>query len=117
MESELTSTAGPGGYSWAEAATDAGSRVRAVDQWREIRSLGRNGVQTALPNGRYRSQWYQSGEADGSFCAIGIHGQWLYVDPHHETVIVKLSSQPDPLGDETRQDNFIFFRALSRMAI
>jgi len=71
---------------------------------------------TALPNGRYRSQWYQSGEADGSFCAIGIHGQWLYVDPHHETVIVKLSSQPDPLGDETRQDNFIFFCALSRMA-
>jgi CubicO group peptidase (beta-lactamase class C family) len=72
---------------------------------------------TALPNGRYRSQWYQSGEADGSFCAIGIHGQWLYVDPQNETVIVKLSSQPDPLGDETRQDNFQFFRALSRMAI
>lgn len=72
---------------------------------------------TALPNGRYRSQWYQSGEEDGSFCAIGIHGQWLYVDPEHETVIVKLSSHPDPLGDETRQDIFTFFRALSRMAI
>jgi CubicO group peptidase (beta-lactamase class C family) len=72
---------------------------------------------TALPNGRYRSQWYQSGEPDGSFCAIGIHGQWLHVDPQNETVIVKLSSQPDPLGDETRQDNFTFFRALSRMAI
>jgi len=66
-----------------------------------------------LPNGRYRSQWYQSGEADGAFCAIGIHGQWLYVDPSTETVIVKLSSQPNPLDDEMKQDNFAFFRALS----
>ncbi|MCP8895218.1 beta-lactamase family protein [Shinella daejeonensis] len=72
------------------------------------------GMNVDLPNGRYRSQWYQSGEADGAFCAIGIHGQWLYVDPSAETVIVKLSSQPDPLGDEDNQDMFAFFRALCR---
>jgi Beta-lactamase class C and other penicillin binding proteins len=69
---------------------------------------------TFLPNGRYRSKWYQSGEEDGAFCAIGIHGQWLYVDPPTSTVIVKLSSQPNPLDDELKQDNFAFFRALSR---
>ncbi|MBW8319893.1 MAG: beta-lactamase family protein [Rhizobium sp.] len=68
-----------------------------------------------LPNGRYRSKWYQTGEPDGAFCAIGIHGQWLYVDPSTETVIVKLSSQPNPLDDELKQDNFAFFRALSRL--
>ncbi|UJW74773.1 serine hydrolase domain-containing protein [Rhizobium sp. SL42] len=72
-----------------------------------------DGKPNLLPNGRYRSQWYQSGEADGAFCAIGIHGQWLYVDPSTETVIVKLSSQPNPLDDELKQDNFAFFRALS----
>jgi CubicO group peptidase (beta-lactamase class C family) len=71
-----------------------------------------DGKPNLLPNGRYRSQWYQSGEADGAFCAIGIHGQWLYVDPSTETVIVKLSSQPNPLDDELKQDNFAFFRAL-----
>lgn len=71
---------------------------------------------TMLPNGRYRSKWYQTGEPDGAFCAIGIHGQWLYVDPSTETVIVKLSSQPNPLDDELKQDNFTFFRALSRIA-
>lgn len=70
---------------------------------------------TMLPNGRYRSKWYQTGEPDGAFCAIGIHGQWLYVDPSTETVIVKLSSQPNPLDDELKQDNFAFFRALSRL--
>ncbi|MFA7416609.1 MAG: serine hydrolase [Rhizobium sp.] len=69
---------------------------------------------TILPNGRYRSQWYQTGEADGVFFALGIHGQWLYVDPSQETVIVKLSSQPNPLDDELKQDNLAFFRAISR---
>ncbi|PYB69699.1 serine hydrolase domain-containing protein [Rhizobium wuzhouense] len=71
-----------------------------------------DGKSNFFPNGRYRSQWYQSGEADGAFCAIGIHGQWLYVDPSTETVIVKLSSQPNPLDDELKHDNFAFFRAL-----
>lgn len=78
------------------------------------RQAWQEGRNVDLPNGRYRSQWYQSGEADGAFCAIGIHGQWLYVDPSTETVIVKLSSQPDPLGDEENQDIFAFFRALCR---
>jgi CubicO group peptidase (beta-lactamase class C family) len=81
------------------------------------REAWQQGKNVALPNGRYRSQWYQSGEADGAFCAIGIHGQWLYVDPSTETVIVKLSSHPEPLGDEENQDMFTFFRALSRRAI
>ncbi|NBB46659.1 serine hydrolase [Rhizobium sp. CRIBSB] len=72
-----------------------------------------DGKSNFFPNGRYRSQWYQSGEPDGAFCAIGIHGQWLYVDPSTETVIVKLSSQLNPLDDELKHDNFAFFRALS----
>ncbi|PLK73242.1 6-aminohexanoate hydrolase [Rhizobium sp. TH135] len=71
-----------------------------------------DGKSNFFPKGRYRSQWYQSGEQDGAFCAIGIHGQWLYVDPSTDTVIVKLSSQPNPLDDELKHDNFAFFRAL-----
>lgn len=81
-----------------------------AEAWRQAKP-------TFLPNGRYRSQWYQSGEADGAFCAIGIHGQWLYVDPSSQTVIVKLSSQPNPLDDELKQDNFAFFRAVSNATI
>lgn len=79
------------------------------------REAWKAGANTDLPNGRYRSQWYQSGEPDGSFCAIGIHGQWLYVDQQNETVVVKLSSQPNPLDDELKQNNFAFFRAICRM--
>lgn len=91
---------------WIDDMTENGDREAWI--------AGRN---VDLPNGRYRSQWYQSGEADGAYCAIGIHGQWLYVDPSTETVIVKFSSQPDPLGDETNHDMFAFFRTICQMAL
>lgn len=52
-----------------------------------------------LPNGAYRNKWYQVGDADRCFIALGIHGQWLYVNPTTEVVIVKLSSQPLPVDD------------------
>ncbi|CAN5407880.1 serine hydrolase [soil metagenome] len=64
-----------------------------------------------IPGGRYRSKWYQTG--DGAFCGIGIHGQWLYVDPERETVIVKLSSQPLPQDDALDLEVITFLRALS----
>lgn len=80
------------------------------------RQAWQEGRNVDLPNGRYRSQWYQSGDTDGAFAAIGIHGQWLWVDPSTETVLVKMSSQPDPLGDEERQDTFAFFRTICGMS-
>ncbi len=54
-----------------------------------------------LPTGRYRSQWYQTGKASGAFCAIGIHGQWLWIDPQREVVIAKVSAQQEPVDDDT----------------
>ncbi len=52
-----------------------------------------------LPQGVYRNQWYLTGGAAGAIMAIGIHGQWLYVDPTRDVVIVKLSSQHKPLDE------------------
>ena len=72
----------------------------------------RAGGETGFPNGRYRSQWYQTGEADGAFCAIGIHGQWIYVDPVREITIAKQSSQPNPVDDAFKLANLAFFRTL-----
>ncbi len=66
-----------------------------------------------LRNGRYRSCWYQSGHESDAFCAIGIHGQWLYVDPSRDVTIVKLSSQPTPSDDPLDQRCLAFFRAVS----
>jgi CubicO group peptidase (beta-lactamase class C family) len=54
-----------------------------------------------FPKGRYRSKWYQTGNASGAFCGIGIHGQWLWVDPQREVVIAKVSAQEEPVDDDT----------------
>lgn len=68
---------------------------------------------TLFPKGRYRNKWYQTGE--GAYCGIGIHGQWLYIDPATETVIVRMSSQPDPVMDPFDCDNIAFLAQLSRI--
>lgn len=52
-----------------------------------------------LPNGGYRNQWYQVGDEDNSIMALGIHGQWLFVNPTAEVVIAKMASQPEPVDD------------------
>jgi CubicO group peptidase (beta-lactamase class C family) len=52
-----------------------------------------------LPNGRYRSKWYVIGNGHGAWTGIGIHGQWLYIDPKDKLVIAKFSSQALPVDD------------------
>ena len=70
------------------------------------------GDSTLLPDGRYRSQWYSIGDPHGSFAAIGIHGQWIYIDPAAEMVVVKQSSQPLPVDDPLDLRLIAGFRAL-----
>ena len=61
----------------------------------------------------YRNCWYQPGYDGDPFCCIGIHGQWLYVDPSRNVTIAKLSSQPTPGDDPLDQRCLAFFRAVS----
>lgn len=48
---------------------------------------------------RYRDQWYVMGPDDAPFFALGVFGQILFVDPAHDLVAAKFSSQPDPESD------------------
>ena len=66
-----------------------------------------------FPNGRYRSKWYQTGHASGAFCAIGIHGQWLWIDPQREVVIAKVSAQAEPVDDDI---DFLLVHAFEAIA-
>jgi CubicO group peptidase (beta-lactamase class C family) len=66
-----------------------------------------------MPDGSYRNKWYQSGQPSGAFLGIGIHGQWLYVDPTRETVIVKFSSQTLPVDDALDKQCLSLFSTLS----
>lgn len=90
---------------WVRDTVETGGDRRA---WR------RGAMLFLFPGGRYRNKWYQVG--DGAFCGIGIHGQWLYVDPKAEVVVAKLSSQPQPVEDALDLDIVAFFRQVSAMA-
>ena len=52
-----------------------------------------------FPDGRYRSCWYDVGDGRGSLAAVGIHGQWLWVDPTSRVVIAKSACRPAPSAD------------------
>jgi CubicO group peptidase (beta-lactamase class C family) len=77
------------------------------------RDAWKNGDQAALfPKGSYRNYWYETGE--GELAAIGIHGQWIWIDPANDAVIVKLSSQALPVEPALDQAIVAMLRAISR---
>ena len=45
----------------------------------------------------YRSKWYVIRGAEPLIFALGIFGQYLFVDPAREAVLVKMSSEVAPL--------------------
>ena len=67
----------------------------------------------SLPKGSYRNQWYSIG--DGQLCAIGIHGQWIYINAPLGTVICKFSCQPKADDDELDRKTLEFFRQVSSL--
>ncbi len=63
--------------------------------------------------GGYGYQWWTMGNSE-AFSAIGLQGQYIYIDPDSRTVIVKLSYFPP--GDNSAQDGetLSFMEAASR---
>lgn len=53
-----------------------------------------------FPGASYRSKWYQIDRSEGVLCALGIHGQWIYIHPEAELVIVRLASEGIPLDPD-----------------
>lgn len=100
----------------------AGSNGIVTESW--VKDTLHGGDRTAwkagdfadlFENGSYRNKWYQSGYASGAFAAIGIHGQWLYVDPSREVVIVQMASRHDPEGDEFSQQILRLFQKVAEI--
>lgn len=53
-----------------------------------------------FPDGSYRSKWYQIDRTVGVLCALGIHGQWIYIHPEAELVAIRMASEATPLDPE-----------------
>ncbi len=77
----------------------------------DTQAWGRGEFFESFPKGAYRNQWYSIG--DGELCAIGIHGQWIYINTAKEVVISKFSCQPKADDDELDRKTLDFFRGVA----
>ena len=67
--------------------------------------------ETDVQRGGYGLQWWMIGQSS-AYAAIGLQGQYIYIDPATETVVVKLSYYPP--GDNTADGEVrAFFDAVS----
>ena len=100
----------------------AGGRQVVPAGW--IEDIRGNGDRQAWVNGnfaglfgkgRYRSCWYDTRDDHGSLAAIGIHEQWIWIDPVRRVVLVKLSSRPEPSHDPSTMREKSTLRQIARM--
>jgi CubicO group peptidase (beta-lactamase class C family) len=88
---------------WIKDCSDGGS----LDAWERGESA------KEFPAGSYRNKWYQTGNQHRAMLAIGIHSQWIYINPVTEISIVKLSSQDEPLRLDLDNTNMQAFTNIS----
>jgi CubicO group peptidase (beta-lactamase class C family) len=65
-------------------------------------------------NGNYRSQWYRPDQARRVICGIGIHGQWLWIDPEEQLVIAKMASKGTVVDTDTDRGLLAAFAAITQ---
>ena len=61
----------------------------------------------------YGYQWWVPEGDRGEFMAIGVYGQWMYVDPSRQIIIVKTSADPDFMSQDYELKHVEFFRAIA----
>ncbi len=67
-----------------------------------------------FPDGAYRSKWYCTGLPDDEFAAIGIHGQWIWVNPVREVTIIRMASNDLPVDVDAGPAVHAAFHAVCR---
>ena len=81
---------------WAFGRSDEGQNGEPMEGW------------------SYRDQWWVSHNNHGAFTALGIYGQWCYIDPAAQLVIAKHSSFTAARGRPLDNDTFYAFEALAK---
>jgi len=67
-------------------------------------------------NWSYRAQWWvRHTPGQEAFTAMGIHGQYIYLDLAHKTAFVKLSSQPESFTDLITSYDIFGFDAIIKL--
>lgn len=61
----------------------------------------------------YGYQWWVPEGAQNEFMAIGVYGQWIYVNPSKQVIIVKTSADPNFTSKNYEPKHVEFFRAIA----
>ena len=85
-----------------------GKQVVPNDWVNQATGGGHEPIAPGAPTG-YQYQWWTIPNSK-AFMAVGLHHQFIYIDPDTRTVIVKLSATPKPVGDQP--EHLAFFRAV-----
>ena len=75
----------------------AGGADRKAFQMGPNGAKGKNGDEGLMADGNwsYRAQWWVRHTPNkAAFMALGVHGQWIYLDIERDVAIIKQSSQP-----------------------
>jgi 6-aminohexanoate-oligomer exohydrolase len=72
-------------------------------------------LQAMHPGGSYHNQWWVTKSSHQEIYAVGIYGQYIWIDPATETVIVKFSTLPIALSTKFSEEHIALFRKISNL--
>ena len=91
--------------SWAkDTFGGADPAIRSVDY-----------LQAMHPGGSYHNQWWITNSNRHEIYAVGIYGQYIWIDPVTETVIVKFSTLPTALSAKYSDEHIALFRKIAAL--
>jgi CubicO group peptidase (beta-lactamase class C family) len=77
-----------------------GAWIDDINERGDAEAWARSELAELFPQASYRSQWYRIDRPKGVLCAFGIHGQWIYIHPDAELVIIRMASEATPLDPD-----------------
>ena len=77
-----------------------GSWIDDINQRGDPDAWARSEMAELFPQASYRSQWYRVDRDRGVLIAFGIHGQFIYIHPEAELVVIRMASEATPLDPD-----------------
>ncbi|HWX04397.1 MAG TPA: serine hydrolase [Bradyrhizobium sp.] len=74
-----------------------GDWIDDINEGGDPEAWSRSEFTDMFPQACYRNQWYRIDRARRVLCGFGIHGQWIYIHPEAELVIIRMASEATPL--------------------
>jgi CubicO group peptidase (beta-lactamase class C family) len=77
-----------------------GAWIDDINERGDPEAWARSEMADVFPQASYRSQWYRIDRDHGVLVAFGIHGQFIYIHPGAELVIIRMASEATPLDPD-----------------